>query len=102
MVSALLNLHHGPHLVCMINQSLRNKRNVSKSSKVIFVLLLFKFFLHILTTIHISCFDEQTNAIALITDALQTNLQAAKGIESIDLPPLLRACETLGQFLVHR
>lgn len=78
MVNALLDKDDGSKIICMITQiSQQQKREKGAKTK-------------------------RPNVITLVTEALLTNLQAVESIEAIHLPPLLRACETLGRFLVHR
>ena len=43
----------------------------------------------------------ESAVIAQVAQALVGHLQSAT-FESIELPPLLRSCEALGRFLVHR
>lgn len=84
MANALLHRELGPRLLCVLNQQLRTQRRSNSSSP------------------RGGRNNAKPNVIAMVTEALQNHLQAQLTIESMDLPPLLRACENLGQFLVHR
>ena len=85
MVNALLHGELGPRLLSVVNQQLRSQRrgNSPRAGSG-------------------GRNNTKPNVIAMVTEALQNHLQAQLTIESMDLPPLLRACETLGRFLVHR
>lgn len=75
MVTALLDRDYGTKLLCMIAQ-ITNQQKVARSAR--------------------------PKVVALVTEALIAHMQAVDNIEAVNLPPLLRACETLGRFLVHR
>lgn len=75
MVAALLNPHDGVQLVYLCDQQLRQKTKRG---------------------------EPRQSVMALVTQALTRLLGAQQTMESTDLPPLLRACETLGKFLIHR
>lgn len=79
MANALLHHKVGPRLLSVVNQQLRVQKRTTGSKA-----------------------HAKPNVIAMVTEALQNHLQAQLTVESMDLPPLLRACEALGQLLVHR
>lgn len=85
MANALLHRELGPRLLCVVNLQLRTQRrgNSPRAGSG-------------------GRSNAKPNVIAMVTEALQNHLHAQLTIESMDLPPLLRACETLGRFLVHR
>ena len=87
MANALLDRQLGPRIICLVDQHLRGQRRPVNTRTV---------------PGKSNNNNAKVGVIAMVTEALQNHLQAQRSIESIDLPPLLRACETLGRFLVHR
>jgi hypothetical protein len=77
LVNALFNAQDGAQLVFLCDQQLRlpSKHGGAK----------------------------QQGVVALVTQALTRHLGEQQSLEdTVVLSPLLRACETLGKFLVHR
>lgn len=75
LVAALFNATNGAQLIALCNQYLRAHRKRG---------------------------EPRQHVVALVTQALSRLIGAQQTNESTDLPALLRACETVGKFLVRR
>lgn len=85
MINALLGQNHSAILMDLLADYYSNNNSSST----------------IIATIVNNSRSSGKTILPLVTNALVNHIQSLV-IDSIELPPLLRACEILGKYLVHR